>query len=935
MSPTPSIMETSPFSNSRYCWAEGLEPGRNQFVSFERFIVLPAVATGPLLLHLFADTRFRLWVNERFVAYGPARFVTGYPEYDTYDLAPFLRSGTNLVRVEVNYYGCSSFQSMPDGLPGFIAAGGISGSDLTTPGLWRARNHKAWDAEAPHFSFAQNPAEVCDTRVLAAELSSPAPLAVVVLPAASTPWPLPVLRSAPYPDYAPITPSRVSLASPIEESLRWGLRLHNPTHRSEVPKLGPKIARFTTWIHSPLEQSIQADCFWSDLALNGKVITPVYSQTYGNHGEVTFDLREGWNFLSCQCDVLIEFWTYMLGCPPASGVSLHARPDLTCTDAFVVSPLGNPGLSPCPNSPDDYVIPSDWHLVSGSLERLIPARLVAWDRPDETAAVRNLPYTHLAEADSFVARAATWCFDFGDEYYGQTVVKVEASAGAILDISYDDWKRHDGCVNLYGSNPFVDATDRFILRGGIQTIEVVNPRGGIFLQVTLRSPAESTASSLRVLSVQVRRRTTLVKRYGRFACGDPLLDWVWDISTHTLQSSTDESYADCPWRERGSYIGDSLVNLHLHHLVSADFSVARRTLNLFGQTQLPDGQLQCRAPAWLAKPHNDFTLIWVQAARDLWALTGDTAFAAAQLPVIRRILASTSWTSDASGLWDTSGMHVFLDWGVLLTEREGPANTAVNILRIAALRSAADLAFALELADEAAGYLAEATRVSDALMSRVWNESAGRFDASAGSNTSALHANILALRYSIGPSDRIIAYLDPLLRGNFKRGVKGHHFGGVAELYFFYYLLPALGDHDCIALAESLIAETYGFIKSLGYPTLPESFRRADESRGSCCHSWSGAPAIYATHYILGLRLATPGNPDSYLLDPVNSGRHQVSGALPHPRGLITVSWERHPGGRIEARVTAPGGVIITPAAHVVILSGQSAKINSSSVNAR
>ena len=929
-----STPERNPFSYSRYCWPEGLAPGRNQFVSFEREIIFSTAPRSPVLLHLFADTRFRLWVNERFVAYGPARFVTGYPEYDTYDLVPFLHPGENRVRVEVNYYGCSSFQTMPDGLPGFIAAGGTPEHDFTTPGLWSARKHSAWDEEAPNFSFAQNPVEICDTRVLAQELALPALLKVVVLPAASTPWPLPDPRAVPYPDYAPISPARISLASPLQESLRWGLRLHNPAHRTGASEARKLVARFATWIHSPRQQSIQIDCFWSDLALNGAVIKPRHTQHYGNHSEATFNLREGWNFLSCECAALLEFWTYILGFPFASGVSLHALPDTACRDAFSVSPLGDPGLLPCPASPAAYAVPAGWYSASGALERLMPARLVAWDRPDETAAVRNLPYAHLTEADSFATRAAVWCFDFGDEYYGQTVVKVEAPAGSILDISYDDWKRHDGCVNLYASNPFTDATDRFILRGGPQIIEVVNPRGGIFLQVTLRVPPDSPAAPLRVLAVQVRRRTLLVKRPAHFACGDPLLDWAWDISTHTLQASADESYADCPWRERGSYIGDSLVNLHLHRLVSADFSVARRTLTLFGQAQLPNGQLQGCAPAWLVRPHEDFSLIWVQAVRDLWALTGDTKFAEAQLPIIRKIFASPSWKPDSDGLWNTDGLHVFLDWGVLVTEREGQANTAVNTLRIAALRAAAELTSALDLPDESAGYLAESERVTHALMTRVWNENEGRFDASEGATTPALHANILALRYGIGSSARILTYIDPLLRSNFKRGIKSGHFGGFAELYFFYYLLPALVEHS-VPLAESLIAETYGFIKSLGHPTLTESFNRANENRGSCCHSWSGAPAIYAIDHVLGLRLATPGHPDAYLLDPANSGRHQVSGSVPHARGLITVSWERQPSGRIAARVTAPEGVVVTPAAHVVILSGHTAEARATAANVR
>ena len=109
--------------------------------------------------------------------------MTQFAEFDTFGLAPQLSRGANLIRVEVNFYGTASFQSMPDGQPGFIAAGGLADGSisLATPGDWRARVHAAWSAEAVAFSFAQNPAEICDTHVLLDEIDSGADREVRVL----------------------------------------------------------------------------------------------------------------------------------------------------------------------------------------------------------------------------------------------------------------------------------------------------------------------------------------------------------------------------------------------------------------------------------------------------------------------------------------------------------------------------------------------------------------------------------------------------------------------------------------------------------------------------------------------------------------------------------------------------------------------------------
>ena len=52
-------------------------------------------------LHLFADARYVLWVNGSYVERGPNRFQPNGPEYDTINVAPFLKAGRNVIAVIV------------------------------------------------------------------------------------------------------------------------------------------------------------------------------------------------------------------------------------------------------------------------------------------------------------------------------------------------------------------------------------------------------------------------------------------------------------------------------------------------------------------------------------------------------------------------------------------------------------------------------------------------------------------------------------------------------------------------------------------------------------------------------------------------------------------------------------------------------------------
>lgn len=109
------------------------------------------------LLHLFADARYILWVNGTYVDRGPARFQPNGPEYDTIDIARFLKPGRNAIALLV--VGNLSGGKVMRHRPGVSASLQVDGRQLwTTDKTWkwtdrtRFRLIKAnwpnlWDAE--------------------------------------------------------------------------------------------------------------------------------------------------------------------------------------------------------------------------------------------------------------------------------------------------------------------------------------------------------------------------------------------------------------------------------------------------------------------------------------------------------------------------------------------------------------------------------------------------------------------------------------------------------------------------------------------------------------------------------------------------------------------------------------------------------------------
>ncbi len=891
----------------KFVWLEGIGPSRNQFVRFDRTVVLSMVPEA-FPLHVFADTRYRLRVNGEFVASGPGRFVTQFPEYDTHDLVRWLRAGENRIEVEVNFFGASSFQSMPDGRPGFIAWGGSAGVDLATPGEWTGWKLDAWAADAPLFSFAQNPVEICDTRRL---VSGAEKKPLVVLGGEAAPW-------GPLHPYSGVAPSfeiqnfhRIELAGALKsDERRVGFLSHDPEAATR-PNSGTKRPwrAFATWIHAQTALDLRVSCFWSELRCNGEAVPVDTNTPLGNHGYCVLPLRGGWNLLTGEFEVLSENWVYCLGVPSDAPVSLHGRRDLACDQPLVLSAIG-PRESLGTIAETAEVPPADWTLCDGDPSKLTPARMMGWDEPVADA-VRGLASGALHEVSTIEAAEATWCVSFLGGFLGHPIVEVDAPEGTILDVAVDDWQAPSGGAAPYLSNPFVDSAERFVLKGGPQTVELFHCRGGRFLQATLRSPSGPAPLTLR--RVAVRSRRTLGPDGTRFRCDHPALEWSWAASMRTLIASTEDAYSDSPWRERGTYIGDLRVNLFLQNLLTGDLhTTARRAIRVFAQAQFPDGLLPAVAPAWLRHPLEDFTLLWISIVEDYHAMTGDLETVAEMWPTIEAIWSSTAWKCGDHGLWDKEGPGLFIDWGVLNSEREGRANALLNLFRLRAARSTAALAALLGRDCDATFFEAEAARVDAAIGDMLWSDERGTLLPALGATTPGLHANALALAFAWGTHDqrqRILRAIEPALRSNLARGIKNGQGSGHLELFIFHFLLPALADLGRPDLAEELIAQHYGYLQGLGLETLPECFSGVERNVGSLCHSWVGAPAIYAARYVLGLRPAA-GNPDRLVFSPVVHGITRASGKIAHRRGWIEVDWKRV-NGRIDADIHAPEGVEI------------------------
>lgn len=105
-------------------------------------------------LFITADSRYKLWVNGRYVARGPARSYPHAQCVDRLDVTPYLRAGSNTLAVQVYQPGYSHFSYVHRGMAGLLAHLVVDGhSELATNSRWRTSRDVSFAATVPPVSI--------------------------------------------------------------------------------------------------------------------------------------------------------------------------------------------------------------------------------------------------------------------------------------------------------------------------------------------------------------------------------------------------------------------------------------------------------------------------------------------------------------------------------------------------------------------------------------------------------------------------------------------------------------------------------------------------------------------------------------------------------------------------------------------------------------
>ncbi|MBP5502721.1 MAG: alpha-L-rhamnosidase [Bacteroidales bacterium] len=383
-----------------------------------------------------------------------------------------------------------------------------------------------------------------------------------------------------------------------------------------------------------------------------------------------------------------------------------------------------------------------------------------------------------------------------------------------------------------------------------------------------------------------------------FYSSDTILNQLWDLSKHSLRTTTFAGLFVDGDRERIPYETATLINQLSHYSVDYHYSIARATLEhlINNPTNQTEGILQTLFIAW-----NDYLY------------SGDDRILKKYYPVLKDKTLMFLRSDDGlirTGNKITNLEHLqrvnfrgreirdLIDAPECETDgyERGVCNTVVNAFHYKALLLLADIANAIGNRFDADNYIdmASATRNS---INAMLTDSCGFYIDNLATSHTSLHANLFPLAFGI---------VDNESRGFVKNFVQSK--GMACSVYGAQYLFDALYDNGLADSAFKLLTDTtkrsfYNMIRS-GSTITTEAWDMEFKPDQDWNHAWGASPANIIVRKIMGVEPLSPGFA-SLSVAPKPSTLQHADITVPTPRGSVCVSFE-NTAKKFDLRVSVP-----------------------------
>ena len=888
---TPTDLATS--LQSALIWSPESRPGTQAYVVFRKNFEL-SESPQNARLHVFADSRFLLWVNGKHVLRGPCRFNPNSPEFDSLDVSSLLHKGTNSVVALVHYYGPVTNGRIMHRAPGFTA---LLMSDqqelLRTDTSWRTQTKTEY-LPSPH-AWSSIP-DIIDAR------QSPGP------------WMTPEFNDADWPQAIPV------------DGNQWGkfqartipLAIESPVKDIKVMPSGtpltpqfPLLLQATDDKAHEYEGGFRGQWMWSPNPAKKVWFKAVWSnagfgQGKGSHVKILCD-NQFTLFLNgkkiASSDDIAVGWTGILDIMDGDILAIEAT-DFEQGDksaGLFVSML---------NGGHAILNTNDFRATTDEPQE-------DWKSTNSIDGFVALSPTNIHPAHANPeSPSARLVLDLGKMSIVYPELDIEAEEGSVLRITYAlrfiDGKPHES---------FGHGTT-YTTRAGRQSFMAADQWVARYMVL------HCTQGKVLIHGLKATDRRYPFERIGKFQSSDQFLNQLWEMSVNTIECTSDDAYGSDA-RERNEWVQDALRASYFTTRVAcagpdadgkkvfSDPRLIRNVLRHAALSQIADGSLLGTFPTDRDRsdPHyviEDYSLQWLEGLVAYHDASNDTTFIRQMWPTLVRQLDWFAQRITPRGLLKAREYTSF-DNPLAYITCEG---ASLNAFYYRALSDAATLGRRIDAQAEASAYQNQADALYKAFNAELWDAAAGCYSAGFLDNKKlppSVHAQLMALDRGLVPQERELStrnwflthYKNPGMfhcgdNPNFQKMLDQK--AGIDMPIMFTWAFSELYRADSQAMDVEALQEMrqrWKYMVELQQDagTLSEKFTFADGSGASeSCHNYGAVPAYFLSSYVLGVRRSGQVIAKKILIEPRLGDLESAQGTVVTEHGPVDVSWRRKNG---------------------------------------
>jgi alpha-L-rhamnosidase len=367
----------------------------------------------------------------------------------------------------------------------------------------------------------------------------------------------------------------------------------------------------------------------------------------------------------------------------------------------------------------------------------------------------------------------------------------------------------------------------------------------------------------------------------------PELDRMLEIGWRTARLCAFETYSDCPYYEQLQYIGDGRIQALVSMFNSGDDRLAKNAMNQIDASRIPEGLTASRHPSYTPQYINTFSLWYIGMLHDYMMYGADPGFVKEKLAGERSILSFFRHFQDKDGSLKNVPYWSFTDWvnadgwqsGVAPIGADG-SSAAMDLQLLLALQTAGDLESKLGIKAYSEEYSGYADQLASTIQAKYWDKTRKLFADRPEKDYFSQHVNALAILTGVVKGPEALAVAKQLLTDQSL---------APASIYFKFYL------H--IALTKAGLGNDYLSWLDLWRENMREGLTTWAEKSDlltsrSDCHAWGSSPNIEFFRTVLGIDSDAPGFA-KVKIEPHLGSLKKIAGEMPHPKGMISVNYNR------------------------------------------